>query len=86
MGWLKSKFDNYIKKTANEERSNSEFTQVSDPLLSAMINKTQITASQAKSIPAVAACLDKISNAIAMLPIKLYKQEKNKDGKRKKLK
>lgn len=85
MGWLKSKFDNYIKKTVEEERSNSEFTQIGDPLLSAMINKTQITASQAKSIPAVAACLDKISNAIAMLPIKLYKQELAEDGKRKKI-
>ena len=83
---VKSKFDNYIKKTVEEERSNSEFTQIGDPLLSAMINKTQITASQAKSIPAVAACLDKISNAIAMLPIKLYKQDWLKMVKEKRLK
>ncbi len=84
MGWLQNKIDNYLESRIEKIRSDNETlveTQVEDSLLSSLILGNGITENQALSIPSVASSLDKISNAVAMLPIKLYKFEKNPDGK-----
>lgn len=54
--------------------------QLTADLLSAMLNVGEITKTQAMSLPAVAEAVDKISNTVAMIPVKLYK-ETEKDGK-----
>ena len=51
---------------------------VSDVLLSALLNNEVITREKAMTLPAVSGAVDFISNAIACMPIKLYK---TRDGK-----
>lgn len=50
-------------------------------LLQAILKNDPITKEQAMSLPAVASAVDKISNTVAMIPVKLYK-ETEVDGKR----
>ena len=86
MGWIRNKIDGYIKERASEvQDSNEKYTYFEDPILSALMQGDQITLEQVKQIPTVASCLNKISDNIASLPIKLYKIEKNADGKSKKI-
>ena len=54
---------------------------VSDPLLKALIGGTDISRSDALSIPVVSSSVDLICNTFAMIPFKLYKEE-TKDGKK----
>lgn len=49
-----------------------------DVLLSALLNDVRITKTNAMNIAATAACINKISDTIAAIPIKLYK--KNAEG------
>ena len=51
---------------------------VSDVLLQALLNNEVITREKAMTLPAVAGAVDFISNAVATMPVKLYKA---KDGK-----
>lgn len=59
---------------------------VSDVLLKALINNEQITREKALTLPAVNGAVDFISNAIASMPVKLYKirdgkvEEQDKDN------
>ena len=46
---------------------------VSDVLLKALLNSEQITREKALTLPAVSGAVDFISNAIASMPVKLYK-------------
>lgn len=87
MGWIKNKLDNYIESKISERRSTDEElikNQFEDPILSALLNGSKITLDQVQSIPAVASCLNKISDSIAMLPIKLYQTYTDDNGKKRK--
>ena len=55
---------------------------ITDALLKALLTNTQITKEQALSLPIVSSAVDKISSVIAMLPIYLYKETENTDGKK----
>lgn len=55
--------------------------QYAAELLQAVLNETPITKERALSLPAVASAVDKISNTVAMIPVKLYR-EKELGGKR----
>lgn len=45
-----------------------------DPLLSALMSKDKITRSEAMNIPAFAGCVNYISETVASLPVKLYRE------------
>ena len=72
MGWLK-----FRKRNIEEIKPN-----VDDVLLSAILDKETISCEQALNIPAVAQCVNLISETVSMIPIKLYREETS-DGKRK---
>ena len=55
---------------------------VDDVLLSAILSQDSISCEQALNIPAVARCVNLISETVSMIPIKLYHEEVT-DGKRK---
>ena len=57
-------------------------TNVDDVLLSAILDKETISCEQALNIPAVAQCVNLISETVSMIPTKLYREETS-DGKRK---
>lgn len=60
------------------EESREQFTSGNAELLSAYFGgRTNITADIAMQIPAVARCVNMIAGAVAMLPIKMYRREKN---------
>ncbi|MGL6197813.1 MAG: phage portal protein [Lachnospiraceae bacterium] len=67
----------FFKKKERAEPAAIDETAVSEPLLSAWISGTNITREMALNVPAVAACINKIADTVASIPIKLYK----KDGK-----
>ena len=54
-----------------------------DLLLKSLLQGEKITKEKALSIPAVSSSVDRISNLVAMLPIKLYKLTKDANGKEK---
>lgn len=64
---------NFFRK--KEKRS---VTSLEELLLSAGLSKGEITKKQALDIPTVASCVELISNTIACLPIKLYKDNGNR--------
>ena len=72
MGWLK-----FRKRNIEEIKPN-----VDDVLLSAILDKETISCEQALNIPAVAQCVNLISETVSMIPIKLYREEIS-NGKRK---
>ena len=53
-----------------------------DILLQALLKGETINKNKAMSIPAVSSSVDKISNLVAMLPVRLYKQEIDEKGKK----
>ena len=53
-----------------------------DLILKSILSENSISTSEALNIPAVARCVNLISDTISMIPIKLYKEE-FADGKRK---
>ena len=55
---------------------------VDDVLLSAILSQDSINCEQALNIPAVARCVNLISETVSMIPIKLYREDVM-DGKRK---
>ena len=65
------------KRSAQEIAPN-----VDDVLLSAILSQESISCEQALNIPAVARCVNLISETVSMIPIKLYREEIT-DGKRK---
>ena len=62
-----------------EETRTEEITPpVSDVLLKALLNGETITREKALTLPAVSAAVDFISNAVASMPVKLYKYKQGK--------
>lgn len=58
-----------------EERTNAEIgVGVSDSLLKALLNGTDVDKTILMQIPAVRACLEKIAGTVCRLPIKLYRK------------
>ena len=64
------------KRNTESERS------IDDVLLSAILSQDSISCEQALNIPAVARCVNLISETVSMIPIKLYREDIT-DGKRK---
>ena len=64
------------KRNTESERS------IDDVLLSAILSQDSISCEQALNIPAVARCVNLISETVSMIPIKLYRED-TADGKRK---
>lgn len=77
MGFLQNykEYRSYQELRAEVE---SQGTSLEDLLLEARINSDAITELEAMQIPSFAGCVNLISNTIAMLPIKLYKEENKK--------
>lgn len=65
MGWFSRK---------SEKRTEGE-VDATDLLLSSLLGTTTITKTNALNIPSLNGCIEYISNTVAMLPIKLYKDE-----------
>ncbi len=51
---------------------------ISDPLLKAVLDNSQVTRDSIMNIPSVSACINKIADTAATIRIKLYKKEKDK--------
>ena len=66
MGW----FDRFRKR---EEKISTEEV-VNDVLLKAMLKGERIDKDKALSLPAVSSAVDRISNTVAMIPIRLYQE------------
>lgn len=64
----------FKKKQEQRAEPESENKSGLDSLLSAFVGTTAITAKEALEIPAVSACVELISNTVAIIPIKLYKE------------
>lgn len=62
----------------SEERAEETVTEVSDALLRAYLSGDGVVKNDVLGIPSIASCVDIISNVIAALPVKLYKDA---DGK-----
>ena len=69
----------FKKKRAKEETTINE-NRVDDILLRAIMGGSEITKSEALTLPAVSSAVDFISGTVAMLPIKLYRYTKNEKG------
>ena len=69
-------FDFFKRNT--QEATPGVTPQVDDVLLRALLNNETITREKAMTLPAVAGAVDFISNTVASMPVKLYKQ---RDGK-----
>lgn len=74
MGW----FDFMKKRDATPETVQEQTQIVDDVLLQALLNGETITRDKVMTLPSVNGAVDFISNAIACMPVKLYK---HKDGK-----
>ena len=66
-----------FKRKTEEIRADTELP-LDDPLLKALLGSSGVTKEQALQIPAVAACVNLITDTVAMIPFKLYKVEKDK--------
>jgi HK97 family phage portal protein len=66
------------RKPQVEKRDNNIPT-IEDILLGAVLDPSSITKDQAMSIPAVAMCVNLISDTVASLPIKLYQEDETKE-------
>lgn len=73
------KFFNFRNK--NQEQEN-EIRQSEELVLKGFLNEDTISEREAMNIPAVSKCVNLISDTVAMIPIKLYKEEMV-NGKRK---
>ena len=78
MGWLMDLFRDEAEYHERETpRQPATATQTEPPvdnvLLQALLNNETITREKAMTLPAVAAAVDYISNAVAAMPLKLYK-------------
>ena len=71
-------FDFFRRDDAPETPKPEITPQVTDVLLSALLNNETITREQALTIPAVSGAVDFIANIIASMPVKLYKYKKGK--------
>lgn len=67
-----------LKRIKEFREYNQQAQTLEELILQAGIGVDSITKTQALNIPSVSACVEIISNTIAMLPIYLYKEENNK--------
>lgn len=67
-----------IQKFKEWREYNQRALTLQDMLLSVSTNVDSITKEQALNIPSVSACVDVITNTVAMLPIQLYKDNNGK--------
>lgn len=78
-------FNWVIKREKNtsppQDNMNKPNDSPQDLLLQSLLKGEDITTEKALSIPAVSSAVDRLSNYVAMLPIKLYKKEKSNEGK-----
>lgn len=70
------------EKRAESDVMTPETAFPNDVALKAWLGGNQITAEMAMQIPAFAGCVNFLKDTIAMLPVKLYKQESSDDGKK----
>lgn len=81
--FLSKRNEQSSKEELASETIIAEEESAGDILLKALLKRETIDKNKAMSIPAVSSAVDKISNMVGMLPIKLYKTEKTEDGKTK---
>lgn len=73
------KFNKFWKRTTEiENNQDSKGTTLEDLLLQAGLTDGEMTEEMALNIPTVQACTELISGTVAMLPIKLYKDDSGK--------
>lgn len=67
----------------NRRKKITNDVEYTGDLLKLILGENSITKEQAMSLPAVAEAVDRIANTVAMIPVKLYREIKTTDGKRK---
>lgn len=68
-----------FKRRAEPDESSKETVEnIEDPILSAFIRNEEIGRDTALNIPDLAACINKIADTVASVPVKLYKKEENR--------
>lgn len=68
----------FKKKIKNKINLNDQSVELTDVLLSALLNNEEITRDKALTLPAVSGAVDFISGSIASMPVKLYKYKNGK--------
>ena len=81
MGLFSSLFQKRDDSKEEQTSNVQETTSTADVLLQALLKSETINKNKALSIPAVSSAVDRISNLVAMLPVKLYRKEKDGDNK-----
>lgn len=81
MGLFTSLFQKRDDSKEEQTSNAQETTSAADVLLQTLLKSETINKNKALSIPAVSSAVDRISNLVAMLPVKLYKKEKDGDNK-----
>lgn len=81
MGLFSSLFQKRDDSKEEQTSNVQETTSTADVLLQTLLKSETINKNKALSIPAVSSAVDRISNLVAMLPVKLYKKEKDGDNK-----
>lgn len=81
MGLFSSLFQKRDDSKEEQTSNVQETTSAADVLLQTLLKSETINKNKALSIPAVSSAVDRISNLVAMLPVKLYKKEKDGDNK-----
>lgn len=81
MGLFSSLFQKRDDSKEEQTSNVQETTSTADILLQTLLKSETINKNKALSIPAVSSAVDRISNLVAMLPVKLYKKEKDGDNK-----
>ncbi len=71
-------FDFFKNKTEKRDDDSTTSITVSDSLLQSLLGNEGLTKDSIMNIPAVTGCVNKISDTVAALPVRLYK--KNSDG------
>jgi HK97 family phage portal protein len=71
---------NFFRKREEQVTSTDEL--VDDVLLKAMLKGEKIDKEKAISLPAVSSAVDRICNTVAMIPIKLYQETIDENGKK----
>ena len=64
----------FTRKNKRDDSNTNITPPIDDVLLQALMNGETITREKAMTLPAVAGAVDFISNMIACMPVKLYKQ------------
>lgn len=67
-------------ETADDSATNLTNDSPQDLLLKSLLKGEKITKEKALSVPAISSAVDRISNSVAILPIKMYKYVTDKNG------